>query len=135
MAYKENKMPFSFSKAKRAFPLILAFVWILILPTLAIAGEVRIKMVADQYFFKPKVIEVKKGDKVILEVESKMSQSPVFPMHSLSIPGYELRWELPKDKITLIEFTADKAGEFPFECDIYCGPEHPEMQGKLIVKP
>ncbi len=128
-------MPFCFSKVKRAFPLILPLMWVFIFHGLAIAGEVRIKMVAEQYFFKPKIIEVNKGDKVILEVESKMSQSPVFPMHSLSIPGYGLRWELPKDKVTIIEFTADKVGEFPFECDIYCGPEHPEMQGKLVVKP
>ena len=33
-----------------------------------------------------------------------------------------------------IEFTADKAGTFPFQCSNFCGFGHGKMKGKLIVE-
>jgi len=33
------------------------------------------------------------------------------------------------------EFTADKAGEFEFYCQQFCGPLHLEMRGTLFVDP
>lgn len=32
-------------------------------------------------------------------------------------------------------FRADVAGEFPFECTVFCSPQHYLMLGKLIVEP
>jgi cytochrome c oxidase subunit II len=36
-------------------------------------------------------------------------------------------------KPTLVKFTPDKTGEFEFLCDVFCGDQHEELSGKLIV--
>ncbi len=108
-----------------------------LLPSNLIAGEVELDVLADQFFFDPDVITVKQGDKVILHVKSQMSEMPVFPMHGFHIPDLKMRWDLPAGETTTIEFTIPKdfpKGEHLIECDIYCGTEHPNMKGKLIVK-
>lgn len=89
--------------------------------------EVKIEMIAKQWEFVPNVINVKKGSKVILLVKSTDVS------HGIAIPDYNINVPLPPNEIKRIEFVADKAGEFPFFCSIYCGAGHGGMTGKLIV--
>jgi hypothetical protein len=39
------------------------------------------------------------------------------------------------DRVSEVEFVADKAGKFTFRCTQTCGNLHPFMTGELIVKP
>ncbi len=61
-------------------------------------------------WFSLKEIEVKKGDKVRIKVTNTKG------MHDFVIDEYGIKQETPLDETTVIEFTADKAGEFVYYC-------------------
>lgn len=87
-----------------------------------------IKMIAKKYEFDPSVITVKKGEKVRLIITATDRD------HGIKIEGYDINQRLKKGVPTMIDFTADKAGEFPFKCSVACGMGHGRMKGKLIVQ-
>jgi len=35
--------------------------------------------------------------------------------------------------VARVRFTPDRAGTFPFLCDIFCGEGHEGMSGKIVV--
>lgn len=91
----------------------------------AAAGEVKAFTIdATNFAFGPNEIKVNKGDKVSITLVNKQGN------HSIKIKGYD---KVIKGKQT-VTFTADKAGEFEFDCDIMCGTGHADMIGKLIVQ-
>lgn len=55
-------------------------------------------------------IEVKKGDLVRIKVTN------VNGIHDFNIDEYQITTETPLNQETVIEFTADKAGEFKYYC-------------------
>jgi nitrous oxide reductase len=61
-------------------------------------------------WFSLKEIDVKKGDKVRIKVTNTKG------MHNFVIDEYGISQETPLNKETVIEFTADKAGEFVYYC-------------------
>ncbi|HSR89625.1 MAG TPA: cupredoxin domain-containing protein [Candidatus Udaeobacter sp.] len=60
-------------------------------------------------FSLPQMI-VKKGDKVKVKVTNTMG------MHDFTIDEFKIKEELPMNKEVVVEFTADKAGEFIYYC-------------------
>lgn len=81
--------------------------------------------------FDPPTIEVNAGDKVRIILTS--DDVP----HGLAINefvGVNKRVDPSPAEPTVIEFLADKRGEFTFYCSIPCGDGHIDMKGKLIVK-
>ena len=94
----------------------------------AAASSGQITMTAKKYEFSPNVIRVKKGDHVKLVITSLDRE------HGIKIEGYQIEQKLPKDEPVTIEFTADKAGTFPFKCSKFCGMGHGKMTGQLIVE-
>ena len=100
--------------------------------------EVELRVV--QFEFIPDTIEVVKGTKVIIYVvESSCLEEREFSMHTFTLSDFQIREGLPQgtgtiaNPIAKIEFVADEVGEFMYECDIFCGTNHPNMKGKLIV--
>lgn len=94
------------------------------------ASEPRIiNMTAKRYQFDPQVITVNQGERVRLNITA------VDRDHGIQIKGYGINKKLKKGVPTTIEFTADKAGTFPFRCSVWCGLGHGRMKGQLIVKP
>ena len=91
-------------------------------------GVKEFTMTAFQFGFDPATITVKQGDTVRIKVTS------TDVVHSLVIPEYGIDERLPPSEEHVVEFVADKAGEFPFRCGVYCGEEHREMVGKVIVE-
>jgi len=87
-----------------------------------------IKMVAKKWQFEPNIIQVKMGEKIRLKIKS------VDVAHGFSLPQFGVDQQLTPQQETTIEFVADKKGEFPFFCSVYCGAGHSEMTGKLIVE-
>ena len=77
---------------------------------------------AFKYRYSPDVINVNKGDKVRIKIDN--TDVP----HGIRIPDYNVKDE------NLIEFTANKTGEFYWYCAVYCGEGHMQMKGKLIIK-
>jgi cytochrome c oxidase subunit 2 len=100
-------------------------------PTKTILGSsqvVEFKMTAKQFAFDPAVINVKLGDQVKITIKS------LDVTHGFALPEFGVNETLVPGKETVVEFTADKKGEFPFFCSVVCGSGHSEMTGKLIVE-
>ncbi len=77
----------------------------------------------------PSVIKVNQGDRVTLRITS------FDETHGFELDAFGINEPVYAGKITQVSFVANKAGEFPFECNIYCGPGHYDMTGLLIVEP
>lgn len=89
---------------------------------------------ATQWAFKPNIIEVNRGDIVMLRISSSTEKDPNYKEHGFSIPDYNIETSLPAGRVTTIVFLADKAGEFYFGCSVVCGTGHYDMFGKLVVR-
>jgi cytochrome c oxidase subunit II len=87
-----------------------------------------IKMTARKYQFDPNVITVKKGDHVRLIITALDHD------HGFKLDAFNINQKLKKGDPTTIEFAADKAGAFPFQCSNFCGLGHGKMKGKLVVQ-
>ena len=90
--------------------------------------ERRIKIQAKKFEYTPNIIILKTGQLVVLEFTS------VDFIHGFKIPDLNIRADLPPGQITKVRFTPDRAGEYEFLCDNFCGSGHEEMSGKIIVK-
>ena len=77
---------------------------------------------AFQYGYSPDTITVNQGDKVRIKIDN------TDVLHGIRIPDLNVKGN------ELVEFIADKSGEFTWYCTNFCGDKHREMSGKLIVK-
>jgi cytochrome c oxidase subunit 2 len=87
-----------------------------------------IRMTAKKYEFQPDVIKVKKGDHVKLTITATDKD------HGFKLEAFHIDQKLEKGKAVEVEFTADQAGTFPFQCSHFCGLGHKKMKGELIVE-
>ncbi|MBI5650318.1 MAG: 4Fe-4S binding protein [Chloroflexi bacterium] len=86
---------------------------------------------ARAFEYTPSVIRVQQGDRVRLT----MTADDV--THGLILDYYNVELAaIPRqEKVSSVEFVADRAGKFRFRCTQVCGPLHPFMVGELIVEP
>ena len=77
---------------------------------------------AFRFGYSPDVIEINRGDNVKIIIENTDT------LHGIRIPDLEIKGN------DVVEFTADKQGEFDWYCNNMCGEGHMQMRGKLIVK-
>lgn len=91
------------------------------------AAAVRIELTAKKFEFAPKALHVKKGSRVTLVLAS-----PDF-VHGFSVPDFNVRADGIPGKTVEVSFVADKAGQFIYLCDNFCGEGHDTMTGFLIV--
>ena len=87
-----------------------------------------IKVTAKKYEFDPHVIRVKKDEHVKLVITALDHD------HGIKLEAFHIDQLLKKGEATPIEFKADQAGTFPFECSHFCGMGHRKMKGELIVE-
>ncbi len=87
--------------------------------------DVEIKIDAKQFEFLPDDLVVRKGNKVRLIITSQDMT------HKFIMPAYGIDEELPQGQDVVIEFVADKSGDFTFSCI----PEHTKqgMKGTFHV--
>lgn len=71
-----------------------------------------INLESFSYGFTPNKIEVKKGDKVKLNIKNTGG------FHSFELKDFNIDQNTPADQVTTVEFTADKAGTFEFICGV-----------------
>lgn len=91
-------------------------------------GTREITMTARKYQFDPDTITVKQGEHVKLKITA------VDRDHGFELKALHINQRLKKGVPTTIEFTADRAGTFPFKCSEFCGLRHSHMKGKLVVE-
>lgn len=105
-----------------------------------VTGEVReITVVAlkDQWIFEPEVIEVNRGDKVVLTLVNEDDYD-----HGIAIDSFGIAQRMPANETITFDFIATQEGEFPFYCSIPCGEgivdgvkrTHFDMLGKIHVR-
>jgi len=86
-----------------------------------------IGVIAKRFDFLPRKIEVKRGQLVKIYITS------IDVAHGFAIDTFGIDEKVEKGKLTIIEFTPDKTGEFEIKCSIFCGAGHGRMKSKLIV--
>lgn len=77
---------------------------------------------ATRFQYNPSTITVNTGDKVRIKINN------IDTIHGIRIPDLGIKAN------DVLEFTADRQGEFAWYCTNMCGEGHRDMQGKLIVK-
>ena len=77
----------------------------------------------------PSVIAVEQGDKVKLTLKNLVPGAD--NKHGFTIPAYNITEVVTRDEPKTVSFVADKAGVFPFSCQLH--PAH--IGGSLIVEP
>jgi cytochrome c oxidase subunit II len=87
-----------------------------------------IRISAKKFEYNPKVIKIKKGVPVVLELTS------LDRLHGFNCPGLGIRSDINPGKTTRVKFTPAKSGTFSFFCDVFCGEGHEDMNGKIIVE-
>jgi len=92
-----------------------------------VGKEQVVQIMAQRFKFTPNEIVVKKGRPVVLEISS------LDFVHGFNVPALKLRADLPPGQITRVRFTPERAGEYPFVCDNFCGEGHEEMHGRIVV--
>jgi cytochrome c oxidase subunit II len=86
-----------------------------------------VKVVAKRFEFNPKRIELKKGQPVVLELTTLD-----VPM-GFNAPDFHVRSDIVPGTVSRVRFTPEKAGEFTFLCDVFCGSGHEDMNGTIVV--
>jgi plastocyanin len=71
-----------------------------------------IDMESFAFGFKPNTLEVKKGDKVKLNIKNTGG------FHDFTLKDFNINVQTPANQVTTVEFTADKAGTFEFICSV-----------------
>jgi len=100
----------------------------LVAPQIVRAGGPRVlRIKARKFEFTPREIVLKRGEPVVLELESLDRR------HGFELPSFGLKGEFVPGEITHIAFTPDRAGRFGFNCNIFCGDGHDDMEGDLVV--
>ena len=82
-----------------------------------------------KYSFDPPRIEVNQDDLVKIELHSEDIA------HSLTIDDYRIAKRVSPNQPVTFEFRADRAGTFPYYCNLQIEDGCRQMRGQLIVKP
>ncbi len=106
------------------------------------AAEVKvIPLQAASWSFTPNEIRVNQGDVVRLLITTAQDEVALYNGHGFGVEGYNVNAFLVKGTTQVVEFKADKAGEFVFRCTSFCvhgegvdPNNHFNMVGKLIVE-
>lgn len=84
---------------------------------------------AKKYAFEPAVIQVRHNDLVKITLKSEDVA------HSYTIDDYRILKRATVGHAVTFEFRADKAGTFPFYCNLKSDSGCRQMRGKLVVSP
>jgi cytochrome c oxidase subunit 2 len=87
-----------------------------------------VKMVAQRFNYTPAEFRVKAGVPVVLEFTS------LDFVHGFNLPQLKTRADLPPGRMTRVELPASPPGIYDFVCDNFCGDQHEEMHGRMIVE-
>jgi heme/copper-type cytochrome/quinol oxidase subunit 2 len=84
---------------------------------------------AKRYTFEPRHIEVNQDDLVRIELRT------LDIAHSMTIDAYRIAKRVGPGAPVTFDFRADKAGTFPFYCNLQIDEGCRQMRGEFVVKP
>jgi len=98
------------------------------------AGEAReifvVARTVERGGWSPARVVVKQGQKVRLRILAD-DVTHGFQLLHFGVDAGAIKTGTTK----VVEFTADRAGEFPFYCSVRCSPLHMALMGTLVVEP
>jgi len=83
--------------------------------------------------FTPEHVNLKQGDHVTWHFTNLERTKDA--THGFCLAAYNKELSLEPGEAQTIEFTADRAGVFPFYCTEFCSALHLEMMGYVMVEP
>jgi cytochrome c oxidase subunit 2 len=86
-----------------------------------------IRVTARKFEFVPEHIELKKGEPVVLEFTTADA------LMGFNAPDFKVRTDIVPGRVSRLRLVPDRAGDFEFFCDIFCGEGHERMSGKIRV--
>jgi len=86
-----------------------------------------VRILARRFTYSPDKITLARGVPVVLALES------ADVLMGFSVPDFDVRADIIPGQVTRVRIVADKAGTFPFLCDIFCGSGHESMGGTITV--
>ena len=86
-----------------------------------------IKVVAKKFDYTPNMIQLKKGESVVLELTT------LDVVMGFNAPDFGVRADILPGKVAQVRIEAQKTGQFTFFCDIFCGSGHEDMNGTIVV--
>lgn len=95
-----------------------------------------VTVVAKQWMWK---LQHRNGRREINELHVPLGEPVVVTMtsedviHSFFVPAFRLKQDVVPGRYTRLWFTATQLGEFPLFCSEYCGSEHSQMTGRVVV--
>jgi cytochrome c oxidase subunit 2 len=93
----------------------------------AFAQERVIRVTARKFEFVPETIELKQGEPVVLEFTT------ADVLMGFNAPDFKVRADIAPGQVARVRLAPDRAGEFEFFCDNFCGEGHETMSGKIRV--
>lgn len=98
---------------------------------LASSGEIfLVARTVERGAWSPARIVVKRGQTVRLRILAE-DVTHGFQLLHFGVNAGAIKTGTTK----VVEFTADRAGEFPFYCSVRCSPLHMALMGTLVVEP
>ncbi|HEY2906137.1 MAG TPA: cupredoxin domain-containing protein [Vicinamibacterales bacterium] len=88
-----------------------------------------IRIIASRYKFDPPRIEVTQDD--LVQIDLRTSDIA----HSWTVDAYRIAKRATPGHPVTFEFRADKAGTFPYYCNLQLEDGCRQMRGELVVKP
>jgi cytochrome c oxidase subunit 2 len=101
------------------------------------ADALPVNVVAKQWMWK---LQHRNGRREINELHVPLGQPVRLAMasedviHSFFVPAFRLKQDVLPGRTTQLWFTASQLGEFPLLCAEYCGSEHSQMIGRIVVQ-
>ena len=95
-----------------------------------------VSVVAKQWMWK---LQHRNGRREINELHVPQGEPVVVTLasedviHSFFIPAFRIKQDVVPGRYTRLWFTATQLGEFPLFCSEYCGSEHSQMTGRVVV--
>ena len=86
-----------------------------------------IQVTAKVSEYSPHEIVLKKGEPVVLELTSQDRE------HGFRLPDFGIREDLKPGQVTRVRLLPQRVGRFSFACDVFCGVDHEEMVGEIVV--
>jgi cytochrome c oxidase subunit II len=94
---------------------------------LAQPQEKVIRIIARKFEFVPETLELKQGEAVVLEFTT------ADVLMGFNAPDFKVRADIAPGQVARVRLAPDRAGEFEFFCDNFCGEGHETMSGRIRV--
>jgi cytochrome c oxidase subunit 2 len=86
-----------------------------------------IRITARKFEFAPEKIELKRGEPVVLEFTT------ADVLMGFNAPDFKVRTDIVPGQVARLRLVPDRAGDFEFFCDNFCGEGHETMSGRIRV--